>query len=57
MSSINYLYALIGGVILGGINSWYWYNRGYRGGKLFFLGTIAFFGIITLILKLVNQTE
>ncbi len=55
MSAILYLYALIGGLVLGGLNSWYWYTKGYRGGKLFFMGTIAFFGIIMLILKLFNQ--
>tara|TARA_B100000508_G_scaffold141093_1_gene146629 strand:+ start:151534 stop:151698 length:165 start_codon:yes stop_codon:yes gene_type:complete len=52
MPSIFYLYAVLGGLILGGLNSWYWYHQGYRGGKLFFMGTIAFFGIIVLILKL-----
>jgi len=52
MPSIYYLYALIAGFLLGSINSWYWYTQGYRGGKLFFLGTIAFFGVILLILKL-----
>lgn len=35
MTPINYLYAFIGGLIFGGINSWYWYRNGYRGGKLF----------------------
>lgn len=54
MTPIYYLYAFIGGLILGGLNSWYWYKKGYRGGKLFFMGTIAFFGIIMLILKLFN---
>ncbi|WP_165366265.1 hypothetical protein [Brumimicrobium glaciale] len=54
MTPINYLYAFIGGLIFGGINSWYWYRNGYRGGKLFFMGTIAFFGVIMLILKLFN---
>lgn len=57
MPSINYIYALVGGLILGSINSWYWYKRGYRGGKLFFLGTIAFFGMITLILKLYHNAQ
>ncbi len=52
MSPWYYLYAFIGGIILGALNSWYWYERGYRGGKLFFMGMIAFFGIIILILKL-----
>lgn len=50
-----YIYAFIGGLILGGINSWIAYNKGLRGGKMFFMGTIAFFGIIMLILKLFNQ--
>ena len=54
MATINYLYAFIGGFVHGGINSWYWYRNGYRGGKLFFLGTIAFFGIAILILKVLN---
>ncbi|WP_165779269.1 hypothetical protein [Brumimicrobium salinarum] len=54
MAAIHYLYAFIGGLIFGGLNSWYWYTKGYRGGKLFFLGTIGFFGIIVLILKLFN---
>lgn len=57
MTSYHYLYAFIGGLILGGINSWYWYRKGYRGGKLFFMGTIAFFGIIMLILKLFNTNS
>lgn len=52
MPSSYYLYAIIVGLILGGLNSWYWHTKGYRGGKLFFMGTIAFFGIIVLILKL-----
>lgn len=50
-----YIYAFIGGLILGGINSWIAYKKGLRGGKMFFMGTIAFFGIIMLILKLFNQ--
>lgn len=57
MPTKYYLYALIGGLVLGSINSWYWYNQGYRGGKLFFLGTLAFFGAITLILKLYHNAE
>ncbi|WP_165851355.1 hypothetical protein [Brumimicrobium aurantiacum] len=52
MAAELYINAFIGGLILGGINSWYWYRKGYRGGKLFFLGTIAFFGVIMLILRL-----
>jgi hypothetical protein len=52
MPTFYYLFAFIGGLLLGILNSWYWYTQGYRGGKLFFLGTIAFFGIILLILKL-----
>jgi len=55
MSSMLYLIALIIGVSLGTLNSWYWYTQGYRGGKLFFLGTIAFFGITVLILKLFHS--
>jgi hypothetical protein len=54
MAPVHYLYAFIGGLILGGINSWYWFRNGYRGGKLFFLGTVGFFGIIMLILKSFN---
>lgn len=52
MSPWYYLYAFIGGIALSALNSWYWYKQGYRGGKLFFMGTIAFFGVIILILKL-----
>lgn len=52
MPSILYLYAAIGGIALSSLNSWYWYNKGFRGGKLFFMGSIAFFGIIMLILKM-----
>lgn len=52
MPPILYLYAALGGIALGSLNSWYWYTKGYRGGKLFFMGSIAFFGIIMLILKM-----
>lgn len=52
MSGINFLYAFVIGLLLGSINSLYWYKKGYRGGKLFFLGTIAFFGIVVLLMKL-----
>ncbi|HLV41876.1 MAG TPA: hypothetical protein VKY37_06340 [Brumimicrobium sp.] len=57
MNAQDFLYAFIGGLLFGGINSWYWYKKGYRGGKLFFLGTIAFFGILVLILKLFNPSS
>lgn len=55
MPVIYYLYAFIGGLFLGGLNSWFWYRKGYRGGRLMFLGTVAFFGIIVLFLKLFFQ--
>jgi len=51
LNTLHFIYALIAGLLLGGLNSWYWFTKGYRGGKLFFLGTIAFFGVIMLILK------
>lgn len=57
MTTDLYIYAFVGGLILGGINSWIAYNNGLRGGKMFFMGTIAFFGIIMLILKLVHQQQ
>ena len=48
-----YIYAFVAALIIGGLNSIYWKNKGYnQGGRLFFLGTIAFFGIIMVILKL-----
>ncbi|MFA5574369.1 MAG: hypothetical protein WC994_04875 [Brumimicrobium sp.] len=52
MPVIYYLYAFIGGLVLGSINSWIYYKKGYRGGRILFTGTIAFFGIIVLIMKL-----
>lgn len=48
----NYIWAMLPALIAGSINSYYWYTRGYRGGKLFFMGTIAFYGITLLILNL-----
>jgi hypothetical protein len=51
MKTEHYLYAFLLAFFLGLLNSWYWYKQGYRGGRLLFLGTIAFFGIIVLILK------
>ena len=53
MTFYHYLFTFLGAMFLGALNSYYWYTQGHRGGKLFFLGTIAFFGIIMLILKLV----
>ena len=48
-----YIYAFLAALILGGLNSLYWKKQGYnQGGRLFFLGTIAFFGVIMVILKL-----
>jgi len=55
MQTSYYIYAFLLALILGGLNSWYWYTKGYRGGKLMFLGSIAFFGIIVLVLKLFFQ--
>jgi len=52
MPTIYYIYSFIGALFLSSLNSWYWYKQGYRGGKLAFMGTIAFFGIIVLIMKL-----
>lgn len=52
MNVDNILFAFLIALVLSSINSWYWYTKGYRGGKLFFLGTVAFFGVIMLILKL-----
>jgi hypothetical protein len=47
----NYILAFSISLCLGILNSWYWYRQGYRGGRLLFLGTIAFFGIIVLLMK------
>ena len=47
-----YLITFLVALALGGLNSWYWKTQGYnQGGRLFFLGTIAFFGVIVLILN------
>lgn len=54
MGTKEYIIAFIIALVLGSLNSWYWYKNGYRGGKLFFLGTIAFFGIVVMIYKLVS---
>jgi hypothetical protein len=47
-----FIYAIFPAVVLAVINSWYWYTQGYRGGKLLFLGILAFYGIFVLIGKL-----
>lgn len=43
--------AVILSLILGSLNGYYWSRRGYRGWHLYFIGTIAIFGLIVLILK------
>jgi hypothetical protein len=45
--SISILVALF----LGVINGYYWSKQGYRGWHIYFMGTIAFFGLILLFLK------
>lgn len=48
----KYLIITFISLVFGLINSIYWYSKGYRGGKLFFMGTIAFFGIAMLVVQL-----
>jgi hypothetical protein len=48
----KYLIIAIISLVFGFLNSLYWYTKGYRGGKLFFIGSIAFFGISMLVAQL-----
>jgi hypothetical protein len=48
------LIALIIALILGLINGFYWSKQGYRGWHIYFIGTIAFFGLISMILKFLD---
>ncbi len=38
-----YLYALIPALLLGGVNAWYWYHRGYTSVTQMILGFIIFY--------------
>lgn len=51
----TFVYPIIPAVILAILNSWYWYRKGYRGGKILFSGLIAFYALSILIIKLINN--
>lgn len=53
----TFLYPLVPAVICALLNSWYWYRKGYRGGKILFSGLIAFYALSILIIKLINNEE
>jgi hypothetical protein len=45
------LLAALIGLFLGFLNGYYWSRQGYRGWHIYFLGSIAFFGLASMVLK------
>jgi hypothetical protein len=47
---LSFLIALAFGLI----NGYYWGKQGYKGWHIYFIGTIAFFGLVSMFLKFLN---
>ncbi|MES2587692.1 MAG: hypothetical protein V4622_01855 [Bacteroidota bacterium] len=47
----NFLLAVLISLLFGLMNGFYWSKQGYKGWHIYFIGTIAFFGLYSMILK------
>ncbi|MFN5416520.1 MAG: hypothetical protein ACK5B9_05645 [Flavobacteriia bacterium] len=49
------LYGFFLALFLGIINGYYWSKQGYRGYTIYVMGTIGFFGLISMVLKFIKS--